>query len=334
MASHQDTDVLATECECAILALYGSWANVDAKTKAAYDLLCREQPTRPSDEHRICVNQFGFDWDNARSTFVRLVPRASAQPPASAQPRASTQPRASAKRRAPSDLASKKPTKRPTPADQAHAASTPPGSVRNNQCTLQDLQDEAARRLGDLRAEERLAKVTEERDDALKDLEELHKDVIWAAKEIERLPPTVCLDPRLKQLEEQNADLCAERDVTQGELEKLSRKHDTLLADNSRVKELEQENAKLGKFLLFSNRLANVYYFGAQAYWVFLRTAIQENGLTHVKPPPPIPRTGDQKADASRFFFDVKDYAKDLGCEVTRKERTYEVVRASSSDKS
>jgi hypothetical protein len=257
MASHQDTDVLATECEWAILDLYGSWANVGTKTKAAYDLLCSEQPTCPSVEHRICLNQFGFDWDNARRTFVRLGKRASAQR------------RASAKRRAPSDLASERPTKRPTP----------PGSVRNSQCTLQDLQDEAAKQLGVLRAEERLAKVTEERDDALKNLEELRKD-------------------------------------------------------NSRVKELEQENAQLGKFLRFSRRLANVYHFGAQSYWFFLRTAIQENGLTHVKPPPPIPRTGDQKADASRFFFDVKDYAKDLGCEVTRKERTYEVVRASSSDKS
>ena len=322
MARHQDTDVLATECELAILALYASWANVDPKTKAAYDLLCREQPTRPSVEHRTCLNQFGFDWDNARSTFVRLVPRASAQR------------RASAKRRAPRDLASKKPTKRPTPADQAHAASTPPGSVRNNQCTLQDLQDEAAKRLGDLRAEERLAKVTEERDDAWKDLEELRKDVIWAAKELEKLPPAVCVDPRLEQLEEQNADLRAECDVTMEELEKLSREHETLLADNSRVKELEQENAQLSKFLQFSNRLANVYYFGAQSYCFFLGTTIQENGLSHVKLPPPIPRTGDQKADASRFFFDVKDYAKDLGCEVTRKERTYEVVRASSSDKS
>lgn len=340
--------VLYVQARLDAIDLHTTWEKVPKKTKDALELL-RKDEKPSSDEYLNCLIQFGIDWDDENKKFVELEQQRSGakrrapsdevskRPSKRAVPADRTRAASSppVERRAPpSDKVSKKPSERPTPADLTHAVSSPPGSVTNTKksSTLEDLQDEATRRLEDLKNEELLAKALEERDDALKDLEELRQDVIWAAKELEKLPPTVVLDPRVKQLEEQNEDLRAECDATLEGLENLSREHETLLADNPRVKELEQENARLRQQRDFTAKLSSLYYFGTQYFRFILGATIHENGLAHVKMPPPLPRSGDQKADANQFFADTKVYARERGFAVVPQGRAFTVVRAPSSN--
>ena len=97
--------------------------------------------------------------------------------------------------------------------------------------------------------------------------------------------------------------------------------------DSVGLARFEQENAELRKSSRDLARIAGVCRWTTRFWNHFLRVTIEENDLSHLKPPAAIQTSGDHKANATACFNDAKAYAQERGYELVRKEGGFMVVR-------